>query len=147
MTDAKEAVIRVGDGRGFIVKDAGRIRLGWRGAKHIVITAAHCLPFLPPCRAYCELEERTYRALLGPLGQERAVWAGCLFVDLVADIAVLGAPEIPYERFLRSARRARGDNFPSPRNHLPSLSPALASPPLSSIADHVERDSIDHDQM
>jgi hypothetical protein len=73
MTDAKEAVIRVGDGRGFIVKDAGRIRLGWRGAKHIVITAAHCLPFLPPCRAYCELEERTYRALLGPLGQERVL--------------------------------------------------------------------------
>src|SRR6516162_9057724 len=87
------AVIRVGDGRGFIVKDAGRIRLGWRGAEHIVITAAHCLPSFPPCHAASDLEERTYEALLGPLGQEPTVWAECLFVDPIGDIAVLGPPD------------------------------------------------------
>ena len=87
-----DAVIRVGDGRGFIVKDAGRARLGWRNER-IVITAAHCLPFLPPCHAFSYLEDRTYKALLGPLGQEPTVWAECLFADLIADIAVLGEPD------------------------------------------------------
>lgn len=86
------AVIRVGDGRGFIVKDAGRARLGWRDAR-VVITAAHCLPFLPPCDVVSYLHERTYKALLGPLRQEPTVWAECLFVDPVADIAVLGEPD------------------------------------------------------
>jgi hypothetical protein len=36
---------------------------------------------------------RTYRALLGPLGQEPTVWTECLFADPVVDIAVLGAPD------------------------------------------------------
>jgi hypothetical protein len=86
------AVIRVGDGRGFVVKDVGRARLGWRGER-IVITAAHCLPFFPPCHAFSYLEDRTYVALLGPLGQEPTVWAECLFVDPIADVAVLGEPD------------------------------------------------------
>jgi hypothetical protein len=38
-------------------------------------------------------EELTYRALLGPLGGKRTVWAECLFVDPTADIAVLGQPD------------------------------------------------------
>jgi hypothetical protein len=94
------AVIRVGDGRGFIVKDAGRARLGWRNER-IVITAAHCLPFFPPCHSASYLHERTYEALLGPLGQEPTVSAECLFVDPIGDIAVLGAPdyeELPEQR-------------------------------------------------
>src|SRR5215472_6256348 len=37
--------------------------------------------------------ERTYPNLLGPLGSERRIWAECLFVDPVADIAVLGQPD------------------------------------------------------
>ena len=88
------AVIRVGDGRGFIVKDeeAAR-RWRWRRDERIVITAAHCLPFLPPCQSYAELEKRTYKALLGALGQNSTVWAECVFVDPVGDIAVLGPPE------------------------------------------------------
>jgi hypothetical protein len=91
-TKPVDTVIRVGDGRGFIVKDAGRARLGWR-YERIVITAAHCLPFLPPCHAFSYLEDRTYKALLGLLGQEPTVWAECLFADPVADIAVLGEPD------------------------------------------------------
>jgi hypothetical protein len=85
------AVIRVGDGRGFIVKDAGRARFGWRNER-VVITAAHCLPSFPPCHAASYSEERTYEALLGPLRQKPTVWAECLIVDPIGDIAVLGKP-------------------------------------------------------
>src|SRR5262249_29628643 len=35
----------------------------------------------------------TYESLLGRAGKEPTVWAECLFVDPVADIAVLGAPD------------------------------------------------------
>jgi hypothetical protein len=35
-------------------------------------------------------EERTYRDLVGPLGRKKAVCAECLFVNPVADIALLG---------------------------------------------------------
>lgn len=71
-------IVRVGDGRGFVVE-------GTRG--RYVITAAHCLPELPPADY---LDEFTYRSLLGPMGGECEVWAVCLFADPVADIAVLG---------------------------------------------------------
>ena len=87
------AVIRVGDGRGFIVNDEGEARLG--RDKRIVITAAHCLPFVPPCDAYSVDECRAYEELLGPLGQELTVpWVECLFVDPIGDIAVLGYPKL-----------------------------------------------------
>ena len=59
----------------------------------VVLTAAHCLPFLPPAHPFSYLEERTYQALLGPLGAKAAVWAQCLFADPVADIAMLGSPD------------------------------------------------------
>ena len=39
------------------------------------------------------LEEQTYRELLAPLGKKPTVWATCLFVDPMADIAVLGKPD------------------------------------------------------
>lgn len=78
------SVIRVGDGRGFI---CGTER------ERFVITAAHCLPELPPGHGAARLEEITYGALLGPLGHEPRVWAECLFVDPVADLAVLGSPD------------------------------------------------------
>ena len=38
-------------------------------------------------------QERTYPSLLGPLGDQCSVWAECVFVDPIADIAVLGQPE------------------------------------------------------
>jgi hypothetical protein len=98
------AVIRVGDGRGFIVKDAGKARLGLR-IERIVITAAHCLPDLPRCHPGSDPQERTYQALLGSLGQEPTVWAECLFADPIGDIAVLGAPDdqklhVAYEKLV-----------------------------------------------
>src|SRR5262249_55944635 len=73
------AVLKVGGGRGFLVQG---------GRNRYVITAAHCLPYFPP--PPWDLEERTYRNLLGPLGAEPTIWAECLFVDPIADIAVLG---------------------------------------------------------
>jgi hypothetical protein len=38
-------------------------------------------------------EERTYERILGTLGEEPTVWAECLFVDPISDIAVLGEPD------------------------------------------------------
>jgi hypothetical protein len=84
LEEARRAVIRVGDGRGFVV-EGERSRL--------VITAAHCLPEFPPCAAFSHLEERTYRDLLGSVGDEPSIWAECLFVDPIGDIAVLGPPD------------------------------------------------------
>jgi hypothetical protein len=80
------AILKVGEGRGFVVK---------RRRYHdcIIITAAHCLPDLPPPHPCAYLEELTYRRLLGPLGTEPTVWAQLLFADPVADIAVLGTPD------------------------------------------------------
>jgi hypothetical protein len=93
-----QAVVQVGDGRGFVVE--GKNYLG--RAERIVITAAHCLSHarladgtegLPPCHPGRYLEEQTYPRLLAPLKGKRTVWATCLFADPIADIAVLGAPD------------------------------------------------------
>jgi hypothetical protein len=81
-----DAVIAVGTGRGFIIQDQA-------GYRRVVITAAHCLPHLPPAHPASYLSERTYEKLLGVVGKTRSVWAECLFADPVADIAVIGSPD------------------------------------------------------
>jgi hypothetical protein len=85
---ATSAVLQVGGGRGFIVDANG---------DRYVITAAHCLPFFSPYHAamsYLEyVAERTYQKLIASLGREPTVSAECLFVDPIADIAVLGSPD------------------------------------------------------
>jgi hypothetical protein len=80
-------IVKVGGGRGFVVQSKD-----WR-ERRLIITAAHCLPRLPPCHAASDLGDRTYSALIGPVGGAATVWAECLFADPVADIAVLGAPD------------------------------------------------------
>jgi hypothetical protein len=60
---APHAILKVGDGRGFVV--AGR-----RREERLVVTAGHCLPSLPPCCTFSFVEERTYQRLLGPLDAE-----------------------------------------------------------------------------
>lgn len=82
---AQGAIVRVGDGRGFVSEARRRRR--------IVVTAAHCLPHLPPPHPASYADERTFASLLGPVGEETSIWAECLFVDPVADLAVLGAPD------------------------------------------------------
>ena len=90
-----QGIVRVGGGRGFVVEHGRK-----RDRRRLVITAAHCLPVdddgrlkLPPPHPWSHTEERTYEALLGPLSAEPAVWAECLFVNPIADIAVLGSPD------------------------------------------------------
>lgn len=81
MTDA---VVQISTGgRGFIV--------GSR--KRFVVTASHCLPRLPAPDPGAYLAQRTFEALLGLLGGSCDVWAECVYVDPVADLAVLAAPD------------------------------------------------------
>ena len=93
-----KAVVKVGGGRGFII----RHRMEYPPSKgkrcfvheRIVITAGHCLPYFPPCFPDSFLGERTYKSLLGTLHAPKLkVWAECLFVDPIGDIAVLGCPD------------------------------------------------------
>jgi len=84
---ASRAVLRVGDGRGFVVPGADE-------SYRYVITAAHCLPWLPPCMSFSKLEEcSAYQGLLGRLDGAITVWAECAFVDPIGDIAVLCSPD------------------------------------------------------
>ena len=78
---AKAAVIQVGTARGFVVK----------GPKDdpVVITASHCLRRLPrvnrsELRGICSNQ-------IGLLHQKPTIWTECLFVDPIADIAVLAS--------------------------------------------------------
>jgi Peptidase S7, Flavivirus NS3 serine protease len=77
------AVVRVGDGRGFIVAYEHQ---------HLVVTAAHCLPEIPPAHPARHQDECTW-LVLGPLDEEPTVVAECLFCDTIADLAVLGEPD------------------------------------------------------
>src|ERR1700685_4523791 len=86
---ATRSVLTVGKGgRGFVVKH-GRGRRSGR----IVVTAAHCLPTLPPARSGELIGDVSYAKILGPLGQEPTVSAKCLFADPVSDLALLGQPD------------------------------------------------------
>jgi hypothetical protein len=104
---ARRAVITVRDGRGFVIQVAernpnqkeiplmGKVRRPRRWIKRrFVVTASHCLPKLPPAHPGAFRHERTYEALLGPLHERTpSIMTECLFVDPVADIAVLGEPD------------------------------------------------------
>lgn len=85
---AKQAVVTVGGGRGFILNTDQRL----------IITAAHCLPHLPPAHRSVlpgmYLQERNYKDMVGHIGEDQQkIGAKCLFADPVADIAVLGEPD------------------------------------------------------
>jgi hypothetical protein len=80
----RQSVVHVGYGRGFVVA---------LERERYVVTAAHCLPFLPPAHGASYTEERTVLNALGPLGKEPSVAAEIMFMDPIADIAVLGSPD------------------------------------------------------
>jgi hypothetical protein len=92
-------VLKVGGGRGFAIEhpDFETVQSRKRsnsGKSRLVVTAAHCLPDLPPALASSLLADRTYPDLLRSLdGTKSNVWSECLFADPVADIAVLGCPD------------------------------------------------------
>jgi|SRR4029077_8339880 Trypsin-like peptidase domain len=103
-----EAVIRVGDGRGFIVA---------AGDERLIITAGHCLPGLPPYHGASCLYERTFDALLGPIGEEPKVSAECLFADPIADLAILGMPDsqnLAYEALVEDRATLSIISLPTP---------------------------------
>jgi hypothetical protein len=90
-----DGVVRVGNGRGFVMEHRVYFDFGdgYRKLRRkVVVTASHCLPHPPkmPCYSY---QETTYAKLLAPLGEEPSVWTQCLFFDPVADVAVLGEPD------------------------------------------------------
>jgi hypothetical protein len=80
----KGTILTVGEGRGFVVEHRG---------EHLVVTASHCLPWLPSGFGIAYSEEHVYRKMLGPLGSAPTVACECLFVNPVADVAVLGVPD------------------------------------------------------
>lgn len=84
-TNAKNSVIRVGYGRGFVARTVDN---------PVIITCAHCLPHMPPATGgIMKTEEKTYPRLVGALDHEPTITVECLFVDPVADVAVLGEPD------------------------------------------------------
>ena len=96
-----QSVMTVGEGRGFVFE---------AGIQRYIATAARCLPRLPPAHAASLDEDRIYPRLLAPFGTRQNVWAECVFIDLGADIAVLGTPDPQtwpaqaevYDRLVRS---------------------------------------------
>jgi hypothetical protein len=102
----RRAVLRVGDGRGFVVD----LRNLYGHPRRCIITAAHCVPIpeqsQPPW-------EHTKPKFVGPLGAEPTIAVEILFWDPITDIAVLGEPDNQelaeeceaYEAFLKQAGR------------------------------------------
>jgi hypothetical protein len=101
-----DCVVKVGDGRGFIIVYRAKVPPivpplkpihGRRPLRFIeqrlVVTAAHCLALSIPCHAAAYSEERMCTRLGTLDGGKKDVWAECLFVDPIADIAVLGQPD------------------------------------------------------
>jgi hypothetical protein len=101
-----KSLVRVGDGRGFVVEEKVAAR------RRLVITAAHCLPAIPELGGERSDWAETFPDLIGLLAARPSVSAECLFVDPIADIAVLGAPDSQelcehadaYETFLASRK-------------------------------------------
>jgi hypothetical protein len=84
LNDAQAAVVTVGTGRGFVMQTAH---------ERLILTTANCLPHLSHPDAGSDFRDRTFFDLLGPLQSDPTVSAECLFVDPVADVAVLGEPK------------------------------------------------------
>jgi hypothetical protein len=84
MIKSKGTILTVGEGRGFVVEHK---------YERLIVTAAHCLPHLPPADRAAYDWELCYPKLLGALGQKPSVMAQCLFANPVDDVAVLGSPD------------------------------------------------------
>jgi hypothetical protein len=82
--EPKGTVVTVGEGRGFVVEHRG---------EHLVVTASHCLPWLPSGFGIAYSEEHVYRNMLGALGSVPTVACECLFINPIADVAVVGVPD------------------------------------------------------
>lgn len=116
MRTSPGSVVKVGGGRGFIVATRvnvpamksppctingitrpGRLIPAHPVEHRLIVTAAHCLPKMPPRRPSF-FTERTYKDLWGALdgtcdASKNALWAECLFADPIGDVAILGPPD------------------------------------------------------
>src|SRR5947208_13772018 len=82
--EPRGTVIAVGEGRGFVIEHRG---------EHLVVTASHCLHWLPSGFGIAYSEEHVYRNMLGSLGSAPTVACECLFINPIADVAVVGVPD------------------------------------------------------
>jgi S1-C subfamily serine protease len=106
LADLAGSVVRVGDGRGFVVRTA---------RANYIITAAHVLPELPPARLLHSLGQETYPRLIGPRDAQPTVTAACAFADPIADLAVLARPTIRNRMTSASISSSHGTPMWPPR--------------------------------
>ena len=86
--ELQRAVLRVGQGRGFVVERLVENIKGNAHAERIVITAAHCLLRLPKPFFGQTTDRVTYQNLLGPLERKgRTISTELLFADVMNDVA------------------------------------------------------------
>jgi hypothetical protein len=53
--ETARSIVTVGGGRGFVIDGA---------FDRLIVTAAHCLPFLPPAMTFSDPWEKTYKSLI-----------------------------------------------------------------------------------
>lgn len=96
------SVVRVGGGRGFVIVYRAKVPPmkhipGLRAARFVerrlIVTAAHCLALSIPCHSAAYSKDRMCPRLGTLDGKKKKIWGECLFVDPIADIAVLGEPD------------------------------------------------------
>ena len=80
---ARAGVVRVGDGR-FRSGEGEPVFAPWH-TRRLIVTAAHCLPSMPPAITGMDLNEKTWLDLVGPLGEKPSVAVACLFADPLSD--------------------------------------------------------------
>ena len=136
-SDPVKSLVRVGDGRGFVVED--------QTGNRFVITAAHCLPGVPAAPGFREDWAETFQNLLGPLGGVTEVCAECVFVDPIDDVAVFGSPDNQelseqadaYEALLDAATPLAIGDIAISRKAAPARLIDLAGKMMACTAQHV----------
>jgi len=100
---APNCVVKVDGGRDFIIVHHAKVpnftrRKGIRARscaeKRMIITASQCLPNVPAPDKAPDYIDRTFLDLVASLdNSHRDISVECVFVDPIADIAVLGCPD------------------------------------------------------
>ena len=122
LADAKRSIVRVGSGRGFVA-EVPHPRLA-RFVERVVITAAHCLPELPPPHPAAAIVERTHGSLIGVLSEQPAIACEVLFADPISDVAILGTPDDQELSELADAYSQFVESVPALRIGSPATTPA-----------------------
>jgi len=90
--ETPRGVVRVGERRGFVMEISSHLH-GETLARRIVVTAACCLPYLPPSNPW-SYKGKTFNNLLSLLGETvPSTSAECLFYEPITDITLLGEPD------------------------------------------------------